>query len=317
MPTPVPGPYTEARTATSVPAPYSESRSLPPYRALFAVDAKDFTGLAAVQHGPVSRLIPELVDQALERAGLHALRDSKHFPANTGDGVVFGFDPALLPFVLWPFLGVLDDVLGTYNKQSVGPRIRLRASVHVGPLPDADGNGTARNDTHRLLDSRPVKAILAAASEQVTHLAAVVSQRVYEDVVLGGYTGLHPDRCVEVPATVDGKDFAQRAWLYVPSPSGNLVQAGVRPREESAPSAGAPDGQEQEQEQDRERASRSGTQYSGNTQHVREGAAVMGNVEGGITYTGGSTAYHGTNQHWGGGDNVAGDKRIGDTGGSR
>ncbi|MET9915800.1 hypothetical protein ABZZ04_01755 [Streptomyces sp. NPDC006435] len=313
MSTPAPGPYTETHTAAPVPAPYSESRPLPPYRALFAVDAKDFTGLPAVQHGPVSRLIPELVDQALGQAGLHALRDSKRFPANTGDGVVFGFEPALLPFVLWPFLDVLDDVLGSYNKQSVGPRIRLRASVHLGPLPDADGNGTARNDTHRLLDSRPVKAILTAASEQVTHLAAIISQRVHEDVVLGGYTGLHPDRCVEVPATVDGKDFAQRAWLYVPSPSGNLVQAGVRPREESAPQPGTPDGPGS----DRERAGRSGTHYSGNTQHVREGAAVMGNVEGGITYTGGSSTYHGTNQHWGSGDNVAGDKRTGDTGGSR
>ncbi|BDH14352.1 hypothetical protein [Streptomyces hygroscopicus] len=303
--------------STSVPAPYAESRPLPPYRALFAVDAKDFTGLPAVQHGPVSQLIPELVDQALERAGLHALRDSKRFPANTGDGVVFGFDPALLPFVLWPFLGVLDDILGAYNRQCVGPRIRLRASVHVGPLPDSDhpgdGNGTARNDTHRLLDSRPVKAILAAASDQVTHLAAVISQRVYEDVVLGAYTGLHPDRCVEIPATVEGKAFSQRAWLYVPSPSGNLVQAGVQPREESAAEAGAAT----DQDQDRAPVARPGTHYSGNTQHLSEGAAVMGSVGRDITYTGGSTTYHGTNQHWGGGDNVAGDKRVGEAGDHR
>ncbi|MEV5686842.1 hypothetical protein AB0L68_27145 [Streptomyces sp. NPDC052164] len=301
--------------STPVPAPYSESRPLPPYQALFAVDAKDFTGLPAVQHGPVSQLIPELVDQALERAGLSELRHSKRFPANTGDGVVFGFDPALLPFVLWPFLGVLDDILGAYNRQSVGPRIRLRASVHVGPLPDGngsgDGNGTARNDTHRLLDSRPVKAILSAASDQVTHLAAVVSQRVYEDVVLGGYTGLHPDRCVEVPATVEGKNFSQRAWLYVPSPSGNLVQAGVRPREESV----APNDTSADREQDP--ATSPGPYYSGNTQHVGEGAAVMGSVGRDITYTGGSTSYRGTNQHWGGGDNVAGDKRVGGAGDPR
>lgn len=303
--------------STPVPVPHAESRPLPPYRALFAVDAKDFTGLAAVQHGAVSRLIPELVDQGLDRAGLHELRDSKRFPANTGDGVVFGFDPALVPFVLWPFLGVLDDLLGAYNQQCVGPRIRLRASVHIGPLPDAgepgDGNGTARNDTHRLLDSRPVKAILAAAGEQVTHLAAVVSQRVYEDVVLGGYTGLHPDRCVEVPATVEGKDFAQRAWLYVPSPSGNLLQAGVRPREEPNVSAEADAGAKEEGE----RAPRPGTRYDGNSQQVGEGAAVMGSVGGDFTYTGGGTAYHGTNQHWGGGDNVSGDKHVGETGDPR
>lgn len=303
---------------TTVPTPHAESRLLPPYRALFAVDAKDFTGLPAVQHGSVSQLIPELVDQALERAGLNDLRDSKRFPANTGDGVVFGFDPALLPFVLWPFLGVLDDTLGAYNRQSVGPRIRLRASVHVGPLPDAgrpdDGNGTARNDTHRLLDSRPVKAILTAASEQVTHLAAVISDRVYDDVVLGGYSGLHPDRCVEVPATVEGKDFAQRAWLYVPSPSGNLVQAGVRPREELAVPQDAP-GTGRERDQDP--AARSGAQYSGNSQHVDEGAAVMGGVGGDLTYTGGSTSYNGTNQHWGSGDNVTGGKQAGGAGDRR
>ncbi|MFJ5020939.1 hypothetical protein [Streptomyces goshikiensis] len=293
-----------------MPVPYAESRPLPPYRALFAVDAKDFTGLPAAQHGPVSQLIPQLVDQALERAGLHQLRDAQRFPANTGDGVVFGFDPVHLPFVLWPFLGVLDDVLGSYNRQAVGPRIRLRASVHVGPLPDGgepgDGNGTARNDMHRLLDSRPVKAILAAASEEVTHLAAIVSERVYEDVVLGAYTGLHPDRCVEVSATVEGKNFSQRAWLYVPSPSGNLVRAGVQPREEPvgtvpavpAAPAGAPD-------------EGSGTEYTGNSQHVGEGAAVMGNVGRDFTYTAPATTYRGTNQHWGSGDNVAGDKRAG------
>ncbi|MCX5411269.1 hypothetical protein [Streptomyces sp. NBC_00059] len=298
-----------------MPTPYAESRPLPPYNALFAVDAKDFTGLPALQHGPVSQLIPELVDQALERSGLHELRDSKRFPANTGDGVVFGFDPALLPFVLWPFLGVLDDILGAYNNQCVGPRIRLRASVHVGPLPETDGpgdgNGTARNDAHRLLDSRPVKAILAAASDQVTHLAAIISQRVYEDVVLGAYTGLHPDRCVEVPATVEGKIFSQRAWLYVPSPSGNLIQAGVQSGEEFSTTTDASAGQEQAP------PSEPVTRYSGNTQHVGEGAAVMGNIGRDFTYTGGSTSYRGTNQHWGSGDNVAGDKQAGGGGGHR
>ncbi|WUS98171.1 hypothetical protein OHA46_16465 [Streptomyces sp. NBC_00708] len=301
--------------STILPTPHAKSRRLPPYQALFAVDAKDFTGLPALQHGPVSRLIPELVDQALERAGLQELRDSKRFPANTGDGVVFGFDPALLPFVLWPFLGVLDETLGAYNRQSVGPRIRLRASVHVGPLPDAglpgDGNGTARNDTHRLLDSRPVKAILAAASEEITHLVAIISQRVYEDAVLGAYTGLHPDRCVEVPATVEGKTFAQRAWLYVPSPSGNLLDAGVRPREEFAERTDA------SADPDRDPAAGPHTHYSGNTQRVGEGAAVMGNIGGDFTYTGPASSYRGTNQHWGSGDNVAGDKRTGESGGDR
>ncbi|MGK5643220.1 hypothetical protein ACSNOK_33770, partial [Streptomyces sp. URMC 126] len=85
-----------------------------------------------------------------------------------------------------------------------------------------DGNGTPRNDTHRLLDSRPVRAILAASSESITQVAAILSQRVFEDAVLSGYTRRHPDQFIEVPATVEGKNFQQRAWLYVPAPSGNL-----------------------------------------------------------------------------------------------
>lgn len=291
---------------TSIPRPWSESRQLPPYRGLLAVDAKDFTGLPAALHATVSELIPELVDSALEKAGLSELRDAKRFPASTGDGTVFGFDPAHLPSVLWPFLHLLDETLGNYNGTTVGPRIRLRASVHVGPLPDTgapyDGNGTPRNDTHRLLDSRPVKAILAAASEHTTHLAAIISDRVYEDVVLGGYTRLHPDRCTEVPATVEGKPFAQRAWLYVPSPSGSLLGAGIPAREaQDVPAPGTAETP----------APAAGPTYHGNTQKVRDGAAVMGNIGGDFTFTGPQTTNNAANQHWGSGDNVSGSKNIG------
>lgn len=290
-----------------VPSPWTRSRPLPPYRGLLAVDAKDFTGLPAVQHASVSQLIPELVDQALAEAQLDGVRTAKRFPANTGDGVVFGFDPVHLPYVVWPFLNQLDALLARYNVTSVGPRIRLRVSVHVGPLPDdgqdGDGNGTPRNDTHRLLDSRPVKAVLASSSEEITHLAAIISDRVYEDVVAAGYPGLHPDRCIEVPATVEGKLFAQRAWLYIPSPSGSLLRAGVFP-EESVP-AEAP-----EPAADPAASTRPSTHYSGNSQSVREGVAVMGGVTGGLTYTG-ATHNTGTNQHWGSGDNVSGDKHVG------
>lgn len=56
--------------------PYAHSRSLPPYRGILAVDAKDFTGYPAVQHGSISRMIPEL------RGGpVHGVT-----PARTGHG---------------------------------------------------------------------------------------------------------------------------------------------------------------------------------------------------------------------------------------
>ncbi|MFF7192771.1 hypothetical protein ACFZAM_03530 [Streptomyces sp. NPDC008079] len=304
--------------SVTVPAPWSQSRPLPPYRALLAVDAKDFTGLPSVLHAPVSELIPELVDRALEKAELKDLRDAKRFPASTGDGIVFGFDPIHLPYVLWPFLPVLDEILGQYNSSEVGPRIRLRASVHVGPVPDADapgdGNGTPRNDTHRLLDSRQVKAMLANASEQTTHVVAILSNRVYEDAVIGGYTQLHPDRCTEVPATVDGKNFAQRAWLYVPSPSGNLLSAGVPAREElkEAPSADSADAAVGAPAASATPGVPPAATYHRNSQEVGDGsAALMGGVGGDFNFTGRSTTHRAANQHWGSGDNVSGSKHVG------
>ncbi|MFJ5230958.1 hypothetical protein ACIQBJ_13805 [Kitasatospora sp. NPDC088391] len=283
-----------------LPVPWAESLPMPDYSALLAVDAKDFTGLPSVLHAPVSELIPELVDLALAKAGLDDLVAGKRFPAGTGDGVVFGFAPTRLPFVLSPLLDVLDEALARYNAETTGPRIRLRASVHVGPLPvddrPGDGNGTPRNDTHRLLDSRPVKAVLAASSDRTTHLAAIISDRAFTDAVLGGYAGLHPDRCIEVPATVEGKPFAQRAWLYVPSPSGELLRSGVLPQPAEEPERPAePAGPAPAQPQ--------------NTQHVRDGVAVVGDVSGGISYTG-AARYRAANQHWGSGDNVSGDKRA-------
>ncbi|MFJ2775351.1 hypothetical protein [Kitasatospora sp. NPDC087315] len=263
------------------PVPWTTSRSLPEYQGLLAVDAKSFTSLPALLHAPTSCLIPALVDEALERAGLGDLKEVKAFPANTGDGVVFGFPPSYLPFIVWPFLNVLDDELGRYNARCAAPRIRLRASVHVGPLPDSgaagDGNGTARNDVHRLLDSHPVRQLLADTSESATHLAAIISDRVYEDVVLGGYSGLHPDRCAEVVAGVAGKSFSQRAWVYVPSPSGNLLNVAADTEEMDRPNgvrgrdadACAPAG---------------GLMRGGASQRVGNGVALIGNVTGGLHF---------------------------------
>ncbi|GIF07422.1 hypothetical protein [Actinoplanes siamensis] len=215
--------------------PFAQSVDLPPYRAILAVDAKDFTAQPGIAHQPISSSILELVGDAFTRTDLGTEWASPEFLGPTGDGFAIGLPPRILPYLAYPFGRVLQERLAQHNRSVRGDqaRIRLRVSLNVGPLP-ADpgdphwtGNGTARNDTHRLLDSKPVKAILAAASDRVTHVACIFSDRVFQDVVAAGYSELHPDRCIEVPATVDGKNFAQRAWLYIPEISGNLF--GVSP----------------------------------------------------------------------------------------
>ncbi|MBW1595624.1 hypothetical protein [Streptomyces sp. JJ38] len=306
----------DADLPQSTAAPHTRSRPLPPYRGILAVDAKDFTGRPAIEHEVISRLVPELLRTSLERAGLARVWADRVFPASTGDGYVLGFDPTLLPLVLHPWLLTLQETLTDFNIHSHGTvPIRLRVSLHVGPLPDTGdafgGNGTVRNDTHRLLDSTPVKAVLASSSENITHVAAILSDRCYEDAVASGYTGRHPDHFIEVAATVEGKPFAQRAWIHVPAPSGPLRNTGVLGQ-------GAHPGDGGQARPEGDDGLRPGERHHV-TQHWTTNSAPSGNVNTGTVQGGQSVSNHHTvGDHVGGnkagqvrgfqGDQVRGDK---------
>ncbi|MEH1017667.1 hypothetical protein V6U90_31910 [Micromonospora sp. CPCC 206060] len=226
--------------------PFAHSIDLPPYRAILAVDAKGFTAEPGSTHEAISKSLLDLVGDALIGAGLRAEWDQPAFLGPTGDGFAVGLPTYVLPYLVDPFPRLLQERLADHNRQG-RVRLQLRVSLHVGPLP-ADpenphwtGNGDSRNETHRLLDSAPVKAVLAAASPRVTFVACIFSDRVFADVIAAGYAGIHPDRCLPVIATVDGKAFSRQAWLYIPEVSGNLL--GVLPATPApAPEAGKPEG---------------------------------------------------------------------------
>ncbi|MFF3854448.1 hypothetical protein [Micromonospora sp. NPDC002575] len=212
--------------------PFARSIDLPPYRAILAVDAKGFTAEPSSVQEAISKNLLDLVGDALVGAGLRAEWDQPAFLGPTGDGFAVGLPTNVLPYLVDPFPRLLQERLAERNRQARA-YLQLRVSLHVGPLP-ADpenphwtGNGASRNETHRLLDSAPVKAVLAAASPRVTFVACIFSDRVFEDVIVAGYAGLHPDRCLPVTATVDGKAFSKQAWLHIPEVSGNLL--GVLP----------------------------------------------------------------------------------------
>lgn len=215
----------------ATPPPFTVTRELPPYTGILAVDANGFTAEPGSNHQDIGRLIPQLVRFAFDESGIGDAWQAPPFYGDSGDGFAIGVPTRLLPTLVHPFLAVLQRVLAEHNSAIVRgqPAIRLRASLHVGPLPgDPDrpqhaGNGTARNETHRLLDSDAVRIMLASAQPSVTHVAAILSDRVFCDVVRDGYTSRHPDHFIEVAATVPGKAFSQRAWLYVPEPSGSLL----------------------------------------------------------------------------------------------
>lgn len=237
--------------------PFEKSRPLPPYRAVLAVDAKGFTDLPGCTHEDVSRLIHQLVGDAMREAGLDAEWSSPDFYGPTGDGLAVGLPTRVLPYLVHPFPVRLQERLDTHRRGHPGEEpLRLRVSLHVGPLPiDATvagqgGNGVARNETHRLLDSDVVKGALKEASPRITLVAMIVSDRVFQDVISAGYAGLHPDHFVDVEARVEGKAFAQRAWLHLPAPSGPWpggsaadrpapdLKTGPQPSSASAPNMG-------------------------------------------------------------------------------
>jgi len=225
----VAGPADDAGPATGEPI----RGGLPPYRAVLAVDAEGSTDVPSARMGQMSEDIVHVLAAAFSRAGLASSWAGRRFQiqAHRGDGYVVGLPTETLPKLLHPFLRDLQAELRARDgqRQASQPRLRLRASIHVGPLPD-DGGWTAgvgkpMAETHRLLDSDKVRDLLRQTHQEVTFLAVIVSKRVFEDVVEARYSELHPDEFSKVDAIA--KQFAAEAYLYLPQHSTRMA-AGVR-----------------------------------------------------------------------------------------
>ncbi len=212
------------------------SRRLPPYQALFAVDVRDFSGYRGRDHEELTRRIPRILAAAFDRAGLEEVWSEEIWHRVIGDSYVAGFRSAVLPLLLNPLLGALQEQLRHENRtDAIGdpPRpIRMRVSVHVGPATepsgddDSDGSGEARIEVHRLLDADVVKELLSRADDE-TCVAAIISQRAFVDAVVSGYAGEKPT--LYVPAPVKVKKFEAIAMLRVPNPTGELIARGFLP----------------------------------------------------------------------------------------
>ncbi|WP_439383115.1 hypothetical protein [Amycolatopsis lexingtonensis] len=213
----------------------SADDELPPYRALLVVDTKGFGSNSDADQGVLAAMIPDVLGQAFERAGLEALWKTALFPHGTGDGYGVGFEPRFLPAVVSKFFDALENVLAERDVRlratSRYLRMRMRASLNVGPIREADGEssavaiGAAVITTHRLLDSAPVREVLTRSDPDQTFLSVVLSQRIFEDVLAGGYATLPKSRVV--PADVEVKEYRGTVYLYVPNPSGKLLQSGI------------------------------------------------------------------------------------------
>ncbi|MFF7457917.1 hypothetical protein [Kitasatospora sp. NPDC008115] len=202
-------------------------RRLPDDLAVVVLDQVAFTQRPGADQAELSALTSRLTDEALSGAGLESVRDNKLFFRDTGDGLVFGCSPGYLAGLLDRFLPRLETTIARHNATPGKTPLRMRLAIARGPLPigvgPGDGNGTARNEAHRLVDAEVLKWVMGVASPDVTVLAAIISDRVYQDVVASRYSALHPARFVRVIATVPGKTFRAPAWIHVPVPSAGLL----------------------------------------------------------------------------------------------
>lgn len=209
---------------------YAGVSELAPYRALLVVDMKDYSGNAGRHQTELTKLIPEIMQAAFERAGLAWVWARKTAHNTTGDGYAIVLPSELLPHLLNPYLTALQEELEYRNHNRPygwnGP-IRFRVSINVGPVVDSgenllgDGSGAERVTLHRLLDSDPVRHLLNSSDPEVTQVAAIVSRRVYEDAVLSKLADEPESLYVEAGAKV--KTYQGQAYLRVPKPSAGLL----------------------------------------------------------------------------------------------
>jgi hypothetical protein len=261
------------------------SRDLTDYHAVIAADIKAFTGNSDTDNRFLARSLPEVLREAFVRSDLDFSRVK--FPGQAGDGYAAGIDYHKLPHLIHPLLDCLQDVLAElepeFRAQDRGLRMRLRASIHIGPLPGDDdpagpgGIGKAMNDLHRLLDADPVRDALQQTDPDTTFVAAVISQRAYEDAIQTGACALPPSRLIPIHAQV--KQFTSAAWLYVPMPSGHALQRAFA--DDSNNSTASPTTVAASQAVAPQRAPAATLNSIG---HISDGQVIQGTITGDITY---------------------------------
>ncbi|MEV5434120.1 hypothetical protein [Streptomyces sp. NPDC052701] len=224
-----------------------DTLDVPEERALLVVDMKGYSKIPEAKMAPVRSDLDDILATVLTHSGLTHTRSPQSTYKDTGDGAIIVLPARHTARLVDPLLDNLHQALKRYDRERLAsaPLIRLRASVHVGPL-TADHRGDAINEACRLVDSDAVRRAMAAAADNGSFLAAVVSDTAFRHSVRAGRTpDLNERQFLRTKARVDGKpDFEEVCWLFVPGLVPAMIspylyeQGGapqLRPREEGAP----------------------------------------------------------------------------------
>ncbi len=193
------------------------------HRVGFGVDVVSYSSRSTPQQKQVQGRLAEMVEQVLADLGV-PVQDTDQQPA--GDGMMLVL-PARVPahIALPRLLHGWRARIATDSAAHPSDRIRLRLAIAAGPFtPAAVGfSGQTIIGIGRLLDSEPLRR--AVTEHPDADLVALVSDRIYQDVVGERYPGLDVEDFQSVEVSV--KTYFGRAWLWT---GGELSRSPAAPR---------------------------------------------------------------------------------------
>ncbi|MGW6888125.1 hypothetical protein [Streptomyces chartreusis] len=202
---------------------------VPPEHVLLVVDMKGYSQIPEERMAPTRTDLDDILSTVFVQSGIGDVETLDNAVKDRGDGAIYVLPARHTARLVDPFLDHLRQALDRYERTRLAgaPRLRVRASVHVGPLEPPAHRGDAVNDACRLVDSKPAYQAMAAATENELPLAAAVSDAVFRRAVRAGRTPtLQPRHFLRATARVDGKpEFEETCWLLVPG----LVPAVINP----------------------------------------------------------------------------------------
>src|SRR5690242_3963466 len=203
----------------------------PVSRLIFAVDIEGSTERTNLAKGKLRHFLYELLEQALEAAGI-AARHLEPF-TDRGDSVLVLIKPhdeVPKTLVLGRLIPTLASLLAEHNASVGRPelRMRLRAVVHAGEIHEDDKGfyGDDLDAAFRLLEAQPLKKALKETAD--APLILVVSEEIYNGIVQQGY--LDESSYKPLVRVKVGRRL-RRGWAHVPDPlTAGRPGASRRPR---------------------------------------------------------------------------------------
>ncbi|WP_131741416.1 hypothetical protein [Actinomadura roseirufa] len=191
-------------------------------RFVIGVDVEKYSARSVRHQVELQRVLDGLLAAAAEEVGLDRGLWARQ-PGGDGELAVLPADVDLLTVVA-EFVRVLDRLLIDHNEDHTGElQVRLRVAMHIDTVTSGalGGGGQALIVLSRLLDCGPVRAALASRKE--ANLALILSEEVYDKVVLSELAGLRATQFLPVRVELPAKGFRRMAYVHLPGVAGRQI----------------------------------------------------------------------------------------------